>query len=57
MRVVQISEGYFEVSDGDKWWTLRRNGFRGWLICNRRGQVVASGGPTGKKLIQAVLTR
>lgn len=57
MRVVQISEGYFEVSDGDKWWTLRSNGFGGWLICNRRGQVVASGGPTGKKLIQAVLTR
>ena len=57
MRVQQIDSDYFEVSDGDKWWSLKRTGFSGWFITNRRGQVVRSTGPTGKRLINAVLNR
>ncbi|MBU8820877.1 hypothetical protein KL864_33980 [Mycolicibacterium goodii] len=56
-RVEAIAIDYFEVFDGDKRLSLKRTGFGGWFITNRRGQDVRSGGPTGKRLIQAVLNR
>lgn len=57
LRVKQVEADYFEVSEGDKLWTLARTGHSGWFITNRRGQVVSSAGPTGMRLIQAVLDR
>lgn len=57
LKVVQVEADYFEVSEGDKLWTLARTGPSGWFITNRRGQVVLATGPTGKRLIQAVLDR
>lgn len=57
VRVQQVDTNYFEVFEGVKWWSLKRIGFDGWLIMNGRGQVVRSSGPTGKRLIQAVMAR
>ncbi|SIE26088.1 hypothetical protein [Mycobacteroides abscessus] len=57
MRVLQLEADFFEVSEGDKWWTLKRSGESGWFITNSGGRVVQSTGPTGKRLIQAVLAR
>lgn len=57
IRARKIRDGYYEVTEGDKWWTVAHIGFQNHLITNSRGQVVPSNGPTGKRVIAAILDR
>lgn len=54
MQVNHHGHGYYEVVDGDKWWTLilMTNGV--WNVTNHRGQQIKQDGPLGRKLFRAI---
>lgn len=57
MKVKQISEDFWRITDGGKWWTAKsvaNFGLRYWHITNSRGTLIDSGGPTGRRVIAAI---
>lgn len=57
MRVTQIGSDFWRVADGNRWWiakSVANFGMRYWHITNSRGMVIASSGPTGRRVIAAI---
>lgn len=57
MQVKQIGADYWQVTDGDRWWTVKsvaNYGMRYWLITNSRGRVLNSTGATGQRVLAAI---
>ena len=54
MRAGRIGVGYYEVTHGQKWWTVAQLTDGGWNITNHRGQGVKADGRLGRTLIHHV---
>lgn len=54
MQAKHRGHDYYEVVDGDKWWTLILATSGTWVITNHRGQQVRQDGALGKKLFAAI---
>ncbi|MEW2480034.1 hypothetical protein AB0876_10625 [Mycobacterium sp. NPDC049093] len=57
MKVEQVSEDFWRVTEGNKSWTAKtvaNFGLRYWVIDNSRGTRLDPGGPTGRRVIAAI---
>lgn len=54
MNVMERGIAFYEVSDGERWWTVSGPAESGWGICNETLRVVSPDGRLGKKIIGAV---
>jgi hypothetical protein len=54
MKVELTSPGFWTVTERNRHWSVRATGFGGHLIMDRRGQVVLTTSPTGRRILNAV---
>jgi hypothetical protein len=57
MQVQRIYDDFWQVSNGDKWWTVKSEngyGLRYWIITNSRGRILDSTGPVAQRILRAI---
>ena len=60
MKAKFIDTGYYEVVDGDKWYTARRlpgytAGELTWFVCNHRGRIIKQGSALYRAVVRTVV--
>ena len=54
MKVTELEPGFFEVLDGQRWWTASYKEGGGWFIVNEHGRTIRNTGTQGKKILAAL---
>jgi hypothetical protein len=53
MRIIEIGHDFYEIQDGDKWWTASKTR-DGWYIMSSGLREIKPNGKLGRKILEAI---
>lgn len=56
MKVIELEPDFFEVQQGERWWTAAHKS-SGWFIVSDHGRLLSNTGVMGKRILAAIAGR